>query len=443
MKIYKNLRIFTMDKEGKVYDNGYIKVSKGKILAIGNCDDLTCQELEAGECVDCKNKIAMPGMITTHAHFYGTFARGMQLSQPICNWQQMLTHMWWKFDKKLTFDQCYYSAMLGLIDGLKSGTTTFFDHQASPNATDGVLDILEKAVRQAGARACLSYEVSDRDGTEHRDSGIRENERFIKKTQNAEDSQISALFGMHAGYSLSRETLEQCAQTGKELDCGFHVHIAESEADVAESYRLYDMHVMERMYKAGILGEQTIAAHCVHLGPEQWELLQKTGTTAAYNVQSNTNNAVGICPAVSMLDHGVNVALGGDGYTYDLYQELGFGVIMQRIREKDPRVFSGEQIRRFAFENPGNLGKRLFGVQLGMLEPGAAADIVLVDYQEPTPITGSNFLSHMTSAFSGKVTDVIVNGKTVVRDRHCTQIDEEKILAECKVQADQLWKSLD
>ena len=106
------------------------------------------------------------------------------------------------------------------------------------------------------------------------------------------------------------------------------------------------------------------------IGTEQWELLQKTGTTAAYNVQSNTNNAVGICPAVSMLDHGVNVALGGDGYTYDLYQELGFGVIMQRIREKDPRVFSGEQIRRFAFENPGNLGKRLFGVQLGMLEPG-------------------------------------------------------------------------
>ena len=144
-----------------------------------------------------------------------------------------------------------------------------------------------------------------------------------------------------------------------------------------------------------------------------------------------------------MLDHGVNVALGGDGYTYDLYQELGFGVIMQRIREKDPRVFSGEQIRRFAFENPGNLGKRLFGVQLGMLEPGAAADIVLVDYQEPTPITGSNFLSHMTSAFSGKVTDVIVNGKTVVRDRHCTQVDEEKILAECKVQEDQIWKSLD
>ena len=70
MKIYKNLRIFTMDKEGKVYDNGYIKVSKGKILAIGNCDDLTCQELEAGECVDCKNKIAVPGMITAHAFLW-------------------------------------------------------------------------------------------------------------------------------------------------------------------------------------------------------------------------------------------------------------------------------------------------------------------------------------------------------------------------------------
>lgn len=441
-KIYRNLRIFTMDENNTYYKSGYIEVEKGKIKALGNMEDLSTEEKEKCEIYDGKGKIVIPGMITTHAHFYGEFARGMAISQPICNWQQVLSRMWWKFDKKLTEEQIYYSAMMGLIEGLKYGTTTYFDHQASPFFTEGSLDVIEQAVRQAGARACLSYEVSDRDGHDHRKSGITENVRFIKKVNNEDDGLVRALFGLHAGYTLDQETLEICADYGKKLNCGFHIHVAESMADVSESYRLYDMHVVDRLAQAGILGEKTIAAHGVNVGEEQWKLFKETGTTVAHNIQSNMNNAVGLCPVVQMLNDGVAVALGGDGYTYDLFTELGFAVIMQRTRENDPRVFSSEQIRKFAFENPGKLVKRIFHAEAGVIKEGAIADFLILNYDEPTPIKPSNVFSHMTSAFSGHVETVVVAGKEVVKEGVCTQIDEERILAKCRESAQELWSSL-
>ncbi len=442
MKIYKNLRIFTMDENFTWYPNGYLKIYQGKIEAVGDCRELTAQELAGCEVTDGGGRICIPGMVTTHAHFYGQFARGMLLKEPICNWQQVLSRMWWKFDKKLTDDMTYYSAMMGLIEGLKYGTTTYYDHQASAYATEGSLDLIESAVRHAGARACLAYEVSDRDGIEHSKSGIEENVRFLQKIQKNDDNQIKGLFGLHAGYTLSQDTLETCAEYGKKLNAGFHIHVAESMADVSESYRLYDMHVVERMEKAGILGNKTIAAHCVNVGSEQWKLLKDTGTTVAHNVQSNTNNAVGICPVVKMMDDGVCVALGGDGYTYDLFTEMGFAIIMQRTKESDPRVFSGEQIRKFAFENPGNLSEKIFGIRTGIIQKGAAADFLILNYTEPTPISDQNLFSHMTSAFSGHVKDVIVAGREVVKDGVCTQVDEERIFAQCREQAQKLWKSL-
>ena len=154
------------------------------------------------------------------------------------------------------------------------------------------------------------------------------------------------------------------------------------------------------------------------------------------------NNAVGLCPVVQMLNDGVAVALGGDGYTYDLFTELGFAVIMQRTRENDPRVFSSEQIRKFAFENPGKLVKRIFHAEAGVIKEGAVADFLILNYDEPTPIKPSNVFSHMTSAFSGHVETVVVAGKEVVKEGVCTQIDEERILAKCRESAQELWSSL-
>ena len=441
MKLYKNAKIFTLDPKAFYYESGYIVVENDRIKEIGPMESLKDEDKYTKK-EDLHGKIVMPGMISAHSHFYGQFVRGMQLGETISNWQQVLSRMWWKVDKKLTLEQSYCSALMGLIEGLKSGTTTYFDHQASPNSTDGVLDVIKKAVLECGARACLSYEVSDRDGNEHALSGIHENERFIKECEKEKLPQISAMFGLHASYTLSDDTLEKAAEVEDQYKCGFHIHAAEDRADISESYRLYDKHVIPRLCERGILNDRSIAAHCVWVRDKQIDMLRDCGVFAAHNGQSNTNNAVGISPVVRMLEKGVKVVLGGDGYTYDLFRELSFDVILQRLREEDPGVFSPDEIYKMAFYNNEELVKRHFGVSAGVLKKDSFVDFIVLDYDAPTPIDGDNFLSHMLSSFSGMVNTVICGGREVVRDGKCTFVDEEEVFARCREESRKLWASL-
>lgn len=435
--LYVNGNILTGRMEELFLPGGWLLVEGNRIVSLGT----GAQYPEADREINLQGRIVMPGMVSTHCHFYGQFVRGMCLQQTISNWQQVLSRMWWKLDKALTEEQVYYSAMMGLTEGLKAGTTTYFDHHASPNFIDGSLDVIENAMQKAGARGCLAYEVSDRDGKERARQGIRENERFIRKNK-SDASPFRGIFGLHASYTLSDETLELCSLSGNALQSGFHTHLAESAADVCDGYRQYDMHVTERMERFGILGDKTIAAHCVHLRPSDIEILRRTGTTVAHNCQSNCNNAVGVSPVAAMLESGVHVTLGGDGYTYNLFQELGFAIILQRLSRKDPAALSSErQLTDFTFSNGRRLAGNLFGYPVGTIEPGAAADFLILDYDAPTPVSRGNVFSHFTS-FGSCIERVVVDGETVAEHGKVTRFDEAEIFARCREQAQKLWDSL-
>lgn len=435
--LYVNGNILTGRTEELFLPGGWFLVEGNKIHSLG----MGGQYPEADREVNLQGRIVIPGMVSAHCHFYGQFVRGMHLKQPVSNWQQILSRMWWKLDKALTEEQIYYSAMMGLIEGLKAGTTTYFDHHASPNFIDGSLDVIENAMKMAGARGCLAYEVSDRDGKERALLGIRENERYIRKHK-GDASPFRGIFGLHASYTLSDETLELCSCAGNALQSGFHTHLAESVADVCDGYRRYDMHVTERMERFGIFGKKTIAAHCVQLRPSDIEILRRTGTTVAHNCQSNANNAVGVSPVTAMLGNGVHVTLGGDGYTYNLFQEFGFAVILQRLTLNDPAVLSSEyQMTDIVFSNGRRLTENIFGYPVGTIEPGAAADFLILDYDAPTPVSRGNIFSHFAN-FGSCIESVIVGGESVVEHRKCTRFDEAEIFAKCREQAQKLWDSL-
>lgn len=437
--LYYHAAIITGDTARFFLPDAYLLIDGNRIAEIGVCPDAQLPRAEVRH--DLAGQILMPGMISAHCHFYGQFVRGMPLPQPVYNWQQSLSRMWWQADKRLDESQIYYSALMGLVEGLKAGTTTYFDHQASPNFIDGSLDVIERAMRKTGGRGCLAYEVTDRDGAECARLGIAENARYIRAHQH-EGDRFRGIFGLHASYTLSEQTLEESSAVGNALDAGFHIHMAESEADVSDCYRRFDMHVAERLKLAGILGEKTITAHNVHLSARQFPILRESGVTAAHNVQSNTNNAVGICPVAPLMDAGVHVALGGDGYTYDLFTELGFAGIQQHIGQNDCACFSGRQILDMAFTNNQRLAKNIFGYEVGVLRPGAAADFLILDYDPPTPLCADNVLSHMTTGFSGHVDTVVADGETVVAKHRCTRVDEKEIFAKCRAQAQRLWNSL-
>ncbi|MBL8094780.1 MAG: amidohydrolase family protein, partial [Anaerolineales bacterium] len=178
-----NATLITWGEPNQILPDHALYIEGDRIREIGPSASLRAAHPDT-EVLDAGGQYAMPGNICAHTHFYGAFARGMAIpGDAPKDFPEILERLWWKLDKALTIDDVKYSALVCLIDAVKHGTTTLIDHHASPNAIDGSLDVIADAVDQAGLRACLCYEVTDRDGPERMRAGINENLRFIKAVQ--------------------------------------------------------------------------------------------------------------------------------------------------------------------------------------------------------------------------------------------------------------------
>lgn len=440
IKYYINARIITLCDDDPFIENGYIKVSGTKITKVGSMSEYEASEPESGaEIEDVCGKILMPGMVCTHSHFYGQLIRGMAVGKRLRNWQQVLQDLWWDVDRAIDDDITNASAVMGLVEGVKCGVTTFIDHHASPAACTGSLDIIENAVKRIGARAVLAYEVSDRNGERSRKEGLLENERFIAKCAGRDENDtVRGMFGLHALYSLSPQTLAEAVEMEKPYDVGFHIHCAEDRADVVCSYKNYDKHVVEFLYEQGILKPKSILAHFVHTGSEEWDIVAGTGTTIAHNAQSNCSNGVGVCHVNEMLDKNVHVALGGDGFYYNLFEELKIAMLVQKLCN-GPEALGGDKMKRLAFSNPYRVVENAFGIAAGKIAAGYQADFILLDYDNPTPLHAGNLMGHIADAFTGHVTDTIINGKRVVENGIVLGLDNAAF-EDCRKQAARLEK---
>lgn len=390
--------------------------------------------------IDASNQVVLPGFINSHMHFYSTMVRGLGKAKPSANFQEVLEHLWWRLDKKLTLDDCYYSALLPLIDAVRHGTTTIIDHHASPGAVRGSLDVIAKAVKQVGLRASLCYELSDRDGENVAQEGIDENVAFIKRCQKEDDDQLRALFGLHASFTLTDKTLERAAEAGRELNSGFHVHTAEAVSDQEHCYKNYGLRIVERFHRYGILGPKTIAAHCVHINDREMDLLAETGTAVAHNPQSNMNNAVGVADIITMTQKGVLVGLGTDAMTVNMLEELRSALWAQHLSHDNPSCGFMGALSTLAFNN-ARIANRYWGSKLGEIKEGNYADLVLIDYLPPTPLDESTFLGHLCFGLSQSSVDTTIASGRVLMERKKLKlgIDEAEVAARSRQLAKKLW----
>jgi len=439
MLIIGSGRLLTLDPDAPYYEEGGVAIEGDEIVAVGPTRKLQEAYPEA-EFLDAGGRIIMPGMINTHMHLYSTFARGMALKDPPpTNFLEILERLWWRLDKALTLEDVYYSALLPLIDCIKCGTTTILDHHASPRAVRGSLDAIAKAVEETGVRTCLAYEVSDRDGPEVARKGIEENVEAIKKYRNR-GGLLSATFGLHASFTLSDETLALCREAAEELDCGFHIHVAEGIQDVEDALERSGKRVVERLADKGILGPRTIAAHCVHVTEREIGILRDTGTMVVHNPESNMGNAVGCAPVGEMLAAGVIVGLGTDGYTCDMFESLKVANVLRKFISGDPSA-GWQEIPTMVFTNNTRILQTFYPKPLGRLIPGAYADIILVDYEPPTPLTAENWYGHLLFGFhGGRVDTTIIGGKILMRNRQLLHLDEAAIAARARKLAQKVWE---
>jgi putative selenium metabolism protein SsnA len=397
----------------------------------------------AGRRIDAAGKVVLPGLINAHTHCYSTFARGLTKLKPARDFAGVLRNLWWRLDSALTTEDCYYSALIALLDSIRHGTTTIIDHHASPHAVTGSLAALERAVRETGLRACLCYEVSDRDGARIAREGLAENAAFIRRCRERADDRVQALFGLHAAFTLSDATLEQAAGLGRELRAGFHIHVAEGHGDQEAAWRTAGMRVVERLQQFGILGDHSIAAHCIHVNRREMDLLAATGTAVVHNPQSNMNNAVGIADVLALTRRRVLVGLGTDAMTTNMLEELRVALWAQHLAHENPSVGFGELVKALLTNN-ATIAGRIFGLRFGELRAGGAGDVAVFDYDPPTPLEDANLAGHVVFGLSQAPVDTtIVGGQVLMEHGKLTlNLDVERVHARARERARNLWQRL-
>lgn len=427
---------------------GQALLIRGDVIAeIGASADLI-ERYPAEPAYDVRGRLVLPGVVCAHTHLYSAFARGIGIpGMPPSDFPDVLRKLWWPLDRSLTHESVRLSALVGLVDAIKHGTTTIFDHHASPNAIVGSLDVIADAVEQAGLRAVLCYEVSDRDGQAVADAGIAENVRFIQSIRenqapgrSAERQLVAATFGLHANLTLSERTLEACAGQIAELGCGCHIHVAEHESDQEASVRYSGQRAVERLAAFGLLDSHAILAHCIHIDGWEMALLRESGAWVTHQPRSNMNNGVGAQQFDTLRRGGVKVAIGSDGIGHDMFTEWQTASFLHKLARRDPRAAPADAILDAGTRVNAELAESFFGQAIGHLVAGAAADIIVLDYDPYTPLTADTLLGHALFGFPGSVViGTIVAGQILMWDRMLLTLDEVAIAAEARAHAPDVW----
>jgi len=441
MIIIGNGRLITRGSPNELIENGAVAVQERLIKEVGDTSELRAKYPDA-EFIDACGGVIMPGLINAHNHIYSAFARGISIKgYAPKNFPEILDGMWWTIDRNLLIEDTKWSAMATYLDCIRSGCTTVLDHHASYGGIRGSLFAIAEAAKELGVRTGLCYEVSDRDGEEKTREAVAENADFIKFAKADDTDMVKGMMGMHASFTLCDSTIALCRENTPE-GIGFHIHVAEGMEDVNDSLLKYGKPVINRLYDLGILGRHTITGHCIHVNDIEMEIIRQTETMVVHNPESNMGNAVGIPPCMEMIKRGILLGLGTDGYTNDMFESEKVANIIHKHVLSDPGA-AWSEVPQMLFENNSKICARLFNTKVGVLEPGAAADIVVSDYVPLTPMNADNCDGHILFGMSGRsIITTMINGVVKMKDRKLQGIDADMILSKCREHAGAMWQRI-
>ncbi|MBN1825733.1 MAG: amidohydrolase family protein [Candidatus Eisenbacteria bacterium] len=424
--------------ETRVFRPGAVLAEGGRIVRVGPPEDVP---ENGAETIDASGCAVLPGLTIAHTHLYSVLARGMPAAgAPPDSFRRILERVWWRWDKLLDAPSIAASARAGLLEALHHGVTCVVDHHASPSAVEGSLDVIAGAALEVGARVALAYEVSDRDGEETRDTGLRENLAFASRAGRERSPLLAAMIGAHASFTLGDRTLDLLRDATERSGRPIHMHLDEGPEDGEAARAAGDRSTLARLDRFGLVRPGALFAHGVHLDGEDRELLARRNAFLVHNPLSNGGNAVGRADVPALLAAGATVCLGTDGMSGDLAGEAAAAGSVHRMTTGD-RSIPFDLAYRLAWEGNVRLAASLFDPAPGRLEPGAAADMVVIRYDPPTPITPENAAAHwLLGICHAPVEAVFVAGERVIEKGRAVRVDEAAVLAEARDHARTLWK---
>ena len=437
MILVGNGTLVTRDSNNSFYEDGAVAIEGTKIKEVGSTADLKAKYSDA-DFVDAKNGIIMPAFINMHEHIYSAFARALSINgYSPKGLLDILNGQWWKIDRNLDNKQNYWSAKVSYMDCIKSGITTVFDHHASFGEIPDSLFAIGQAAVESGVRTCLCYEISDRDGKEKALESVLENEKWAKHALADDSDMIAGMMGMHAQFTISDETFE-LARAHKPEGIGYHIHVAEGIEDLHACLKDHKKRIVNRLMDNDILGEKTLLGHCIYVNKQEMELIKETDTMVVHNPESNMGNACGCPPTMDIVQKGILCGLGTDGYPQDMIRSYLVCNVLHKHSLCDPNAAWGE-VPKMLFENNPKMANRYFKNKLGVIEQGAAADVIVMDYDPRTPLRADNINGHiMFGMQSHDCRTTICNGKVLYKDFEFTEIDEAEINAKCREESARL-----
>lgn len=378
-------------------------------------------ESNVDKIIDGEGKVLLPGFVNTHTHLSMTLFRGLADDLSLDTW---LNDHIWPMEANLNGDYCYAGALLGAVELIKSGTTTFSDMYF-------YMEDVARAVDEAGIRAVLSYGMIDFGDAERREAEIKQNLTLFENCNGMADGRIKVFFGPHSPYTASEELLIKVRQLADEYNMGIHIHVSETQKEINDVSEEKGLRPFEYLDKIGFLGPDVVAAHSVWLSDEEIEIIKKHDVKISHNPCSNMKLASGIAPVSKLMENDICVSIGTDGASsnnnLDLIEELKTASLLQKVSTLDPNVLnSHEAIAMGTIKGAEALG---LADEIGSIEVGKKADIILIDTNSANMVPDSSTLTSniIYSANGSNVDTTICNGKILMENKKLTVLDEQEI----------------
>ncbi|MYB27618.1 MAG: amidohydrolase family protein [Acidimicrobiaceae bacterium] len=422
-----------------------VRVVDGLIDDSGPADELRAR-YPGDDQVDGSGCVLLPGFVNAHVHLYGVLAHGVPApAVPVADFWGFLDDYWWPLvENALDHEMVAAAAAWVTADLVAGGTTSFFDILEAPNALPGALLAQREAVARSGLRGVLSFEATERMGEANGQAGLDENVRFIE-TCRAEAAtsgdRVSGAMCIHTTFTCSEPFIRQAFDAAADLGVFCHAHVNEGVHEGRWCEEHHGMRTLEFYDRIGVASSRFQASQCVQLSPREIDIITESGIRVSHMPLSNCEVGGGIAPVLELLERGVTVGLGSDGYLNDMFAVMRGAFLLHRAATLDPGAISAATVFHMATEGSA----RTLGLErVGRLEPGWHADLQLVDLEGPrglpTPVEAHNLLDQLVLWRSASdVSRVMVGGDWIVEGGEVIGADIDELRAHTLEQAARLW----
>ena len=441
MLLIKNGIIVTMDADRRIHRNGSILVDGDRIVQIGPVDRITVAP--ETEVIDASGMIVLPGFVSTHNHLYSAVVRSLPYSGydnidfSFISWME---RFWFALlEDQVTREQIYAGTLANCVDQIKRGITTTSDTIEGSYALPGALFEADRACMESGIRAVLAFETTGRISDENAALGLQENIEFFEMAQKRGD-RVTGRFGVHTTFTCSTELIQRVAEEARKRGAGLQMHCCDDRWHSFDTTRRFGKRAVKYLEDIGFLGPDVLLAHCSYIDPLQDPpIFKKYDVKVSHNAESNA--IFGFWPnMIPLLQEDITVGLGVDGMTHSMFEIMRTVQMIHRIRYENLEILPDDQVLAMATIE-GAKCLQMEG-EIGSLEVGKKADILILTNQSTVPLFEHNVVTHIVSSSDrADVDTVIIDGRVVLRHGKMQTVDEEEVLELCRAEAVKLWEA--